>query len=314
MYEQTKKDCYKLTAQKSEQIMDKCFEHIDVLDHDSGFQWHIMSGAAYRLTGDKASRNRNLIAAMSLASRYNIEGDYIRAWNDWEGVSDNGGKSIIDCMMNLPQLYFASKELNDDRFKAIAVRHANMAMRDHIRPDGSVNHIVMHDMKEPRVIETLGGQGYGVGSSWSRGQAWALYGFVLSYIHTGNEAYLDTAKRVANYFISCVAATDYLPLIDFRAPDEPVYYDSTAGAIAACGLIEIAKSVPEYEKGVYLDAAIKMLRAMEEKWCDWTEKEDSILQMGSERYGSEMHMPIIYGDYFFAEAIIKLRGSEFLPW
>jgi unsaturated chondroitin disaccharide hydrolase len=217
-------------------------------------------------------------------------------------------------MMNLPQLYFASKELNDDRFKAIAVRHANMAMRDHIRPDGSVNHIVMHDMKEPRVIETLGGQGYGVGSSWSRGQAWALYGFALSYIHTGDEAYLDTAKRVANYFISCVAATDYLPLIDFRAPDEPVYYDSTAGAIAACGLIEIAKSVPEYEKGVYLDAAIKMLKAMEEKWCDWTEKEDSILQMGSERYGSEMHMPIIYGDYFFAEAVIKLRGSEFLPW
>jgi unsaturated chondroitin disaccharide hydrolase len=313
MYEHTGKECYKLTAQRSEQIMDKCFEQVDLLDHDSGFMWHIMSGASYTLTGDKASRNRNLMAAMSLSSRYNIEGDYIRAWNDW-GETKNGEKSIIDCMMNLPQLYFASREFCDDRFKAIAIKHANMTMRDHIRPDGSVNHIVVHDMKEPKVIEVLAGQGYAPSSSWSRGQAWALYGFVLSYIHTDDKKYLDTAKKVAHYFISNVASTDYLPLLDFRAPSEPLYYDSTAGAIAACGLIEIAKAVPEYEKDMYLDAAIKMLKAMEEKWCDFTESEDSILQMGSERYGQSVHIPIIYGDYFFTEAIIKLRGSEFLPW
>ena len=218
-------------------------------------------------------------------------------------------------MMNIPILYWASNEIGDTRFKKIAMRYADMAMRDHVRADGSVNHIVVHDPDVPdTVLETKGGQGYGVGSCWSRGAAWALYGFILSYIHTKEERYLDTAKKVAHYFVSNVMNTGWLPLIDFRAPDEPVYYDSTAGAIAACGLIEIAKNCPEFEKNIYLSAAIKMLKAMEKEWCDWSETEDSILQMGSERYGGGMHMPIIYGDYFFTEAVLKLKGCDFLPW
>ena len=311
MYAGTGKDCYKETAQNAEKIMDGAFKYMDSIHHDVGFMWHIMSGASYKLTGDKASRNRDLLAAMTLMSRYNVEGDYIRSWNG----KDNAGWTIIDCMMNIPQLYWATNEIGDTRFKKIAIRYADMAMRDHVRPDGSVNHIVVHDPDVPdTVLETKGGQGYGVGSCWSRGAAWALYGFILSYIHTKEERYLDTAKKVAHYFISNVMNTEWLPLIDFRAPDEPVYYDSTAGAIAACGLIEIAKNCPEHEKNMYLSAAIKMLKAMEKAWCDWSDTEDSILQMGSERYGGGMHMPIIYGDYFFAEAILKLKGSNFLPW
>ena len=311
MYAGTGKECYKETAQNAEKIMDGAFRYMDSLHHDVGFMWHIMSGAAYKLTGDKASRNRDLLAAMTLMSRYNVEGDYIRSWNGKE----NGGWTIIDCMMNIPQLYWATDEIGDTRFKKIAMRYADMAMRDHVRADGSVNHIVVHDPDVPdTVLETKGGQGYGVGSCWSRGAAWALYGFILSYIHTKEERYLDTAKKVAHYFVTNVMNTGWLPLIDFRAPDEPVYYDSTAGAIAACGLIEIAKNCPEFEKNIYLSAAIKMLKAMEKEWCDWSETEDSILQMGSERYGGGMHMPIIYGDYFFTEAVLKLKGCDFLPW
>ena len=311
MYAGTGKECYKETAQNAEKIMDGAFRYMDSLHHDVGFMWHIMSGAAYKLTGDKASRNRDLLAAMTLMSRYNVEGDYIRSWNGKE----NGGWTIIDCMMNIPQLYWATDEIGDTRFKKIAMRYADMAMRDHVRADGSVNHIVVHDPDVPdTVLETKGGQGYGVGSCWSRGAAWALYGFILSYIHTKEERYLDTAKKVAHYFVSNVMNTGWLPLIAFRAPAEPVYYDSTAGAIAACGLIEIAKNCPEHEKNMYLSAAIKMLKAMEKEWCDWSETEDSILQMGSERYGGGMHMPIIYGDYFFTEAVLKLKGCDFLPW
>ena len=125
---------------------------------------------------------------------------------------------------------------------------------------------------------------------------------------------LNTAKKVAHYFVSNLVMTNWLPLVDFRAPDAPVLYDSTAGAIAACGLIEIAKNVPEHEKKIYITAAVKLLKAMEKEWCNWSDDEDSILQMGSERYTSGLHMPIIYGDYFFAEAILKLKGSDFLPW
>ncbi len=311
MYNATKNEDYKLTALESEKMMDKAFAEIDNFYHDVGFMWHILAGANYRLTGDMAARNKDLICAMTLMSRYNVGGDFIRAWNGKEQTT----WTIIDCMMNIPLLYWASEQIGDDRFKKIALRFADMAMRDHVRPDGSVNHIVVHDENEPgHVIETLGGQGYEVGSCWSRGDAWALYGFILSYIHTKEEKYLDTAKLVAQYFIANVVATDWLPLIDFRAPEEPVYYDSTAGAIAACGLIEIAKNVPEHEKKMYITSAVKLLKAMEKAWCNWEENEDSILQMGSEQYKSGRHKPIIYGDYFFTEAILKLKGFDFLPW
>ncbi len=290
---------------------------MDKFHHDVGFMWHILAGANYRLTGDKAARNKNLICAMSLMARYNAGGEYgdfIRSQNPSKWNPHNEGCTIIDTMMNLPILYWASDEIGDKRFAKIAMRYADMAMRDHVRPDGSVNHQVEHELATGEPIKVFGGQGMCVGSCWSRGDSWALYGFTLSYLHTGDMRYLDTAKRVANYFISNVASTDWLPRADFRQPEEPNRYDSTAGAIAACGLIELAKAVPEHEQRMYITAAVKMLKAMESEWCDWSESNDSILQMGSEGYSYGIHKPIIYGDYYFTEAILKLLGSEFLPW
>lgn len=311
MYSKTKNEDYRLTAEKSEQLLDEAFTMVEKQSHDTGFIWHILSGASYKLTGNKQSRNRDLIAAMILASRYNVEGNYIRSWNG----KDQEGWTIIDCMMNIPMLYWAAEETNAPRYKKLAIRYADMAMKEHVRADGSVNHIVVHDPDHADVvIGTKAGQGYAEGSCWSRGASWALYGFVLSYIHTKEQKYLDTAKKVANYFIANVSATDWLPLLDFRQPETPVYYDSTAGAIAACGLIEIAKHTEGVEQEMYLSSAIKILKAMEKNWCDWTDSNDSILQMGSERYGYNMHIHIIYGDYFFTEAILKLTGSDFLVW
>ena len=116
MYAGTGKECYKLTAERSEALLDVCFtDYVEDLHHDVGFMWHILSGANYRLTGNKRSRNRNLLAAMTLMSRYNVEGNYIRSWNTpWDKV-DTSGWTIIDCMMNIPLLYWASKEIGDDR-------------------------------------------------------------------------------------------------------------------------------------------------------------------------------------------------------
>lgn len=118
---------------------------------------------------------------------------------------------------------------------------------------------------------------------------------------------------MAHYFIANVC-DDYLPKCDFRAPDEPVIYDTTAGACAACGLIEIANNVGEFEKNIYLNPALKMLKEMEEKFCNWDENEDYILHGGTESYTSGHHMPIIYGDYFFTEALYKLKGLKPLFW
>ncbi len=308
MYAGTNKDIYKDTAINAEKILDGAFKNYDQLHHDVGFMWHISAGTHYRLLGDKAAKTRAMYAANVLAGRYNLKGGFIRAWN-----GNQIGWTIIDCMMNIPLLYWASKETNDPRFEHIAKSHADMAIRDHIRDDGSVVHIVNHDIDTGDVVETFGGQGYGVGSSWSRGQAWAIYGFALSYLHTHDIKYLDVAKKVAHYFIAA-CCDDFLPKCDFRSPEEPIIYDTTAGAITACGLIEISKHVPENEKGMYLNAAVKMLKAMEEKFCNWSEDEDSIVQYGTERYTGGIHIPIIYGDYYFAEAIYMLRGGEVKFW
>jgi unsaturated chondroitin disaccharide hydrolase len=200
--------------------------------------------------------------------------------------------------------------------------HADMAIMDHLREDGSIVHIVEHNRDTGEVVCTHAGQGCEVGSSWSRGQSWGVYGFVLSYIHTGDERYLNAAKQVANYFIAN-CSDDWLPRVDFRAPMEPVYYDSTAGMITACGLIELGKLLPENEGGMYTNAAIKLLKAMTEKFVNFDESTDDLVGYGTQRYPipgkfteaqAGVHISIIYGDYFYAEALLKLLGSDFLPW
>ena len=318
LYNYTKNEDYLTTAKNCEVLMDEGFKNFSRLHHDVGFQWHICSGAGYRITGDEASRIRNFYAATMLSSRFVLSGGFIRAWNGkWRDL-ETGGLTIIDCLMNIPLLYWASREFGDDRFKQIAMSHADMALRDHLRPDGSVNHIVEHDRATGECIKTYGGQGYGEGSSWSRGQSWAVYGLVLSYIHTGEVRYLDGAKRVANYFIAN-CCDDWLPRVDFRAPSEPVYYDATAGACTACGLIEIAKAVGEHEGGMYMNAAINILKAMGEKFVDLNPETDGLLGYGTSSYPIDdakvkLHENITYGDYFYVEAMLKLLGSDFLPW
>ena len=310
MYVGTGKEIYKETAMRSEEMLDKVFAIPKRLDHDAGFIWHLTAGLDYRLTGNEKSFNRNYLAAMSLMSRFNMRGGFIRAWN-----TDNAkGWSIIDCMMNLPLLYWASEVLDDDRFSQIAKAHADMAMKQHIREDGSVNHIVSHDLATGEYKESFAGQGYGVGSSWSRGCAWAVYGFALSYVRTKEERYLQTAKRVAKHILENLEKSNFLPFTDFKAPESPIKYDSTAGACIACGLLEIAKCVSANEVPVYLTNAIKILKAMEKNWCNFEENEDSILQMGMEAYCSTRNIPIIYGDFFFTEALLKIKNPNFLAW
>ena len=169
MYEATKNEEFALTARNCEKTMDACFNDMDMLHHDVGFMWHIMTGARYALTGEKDARNKDLLCAMTLASRFKLNGGYIRAWNGtWKG-ENNDGWTIIDCLMNLPLLFWASREVGDDRFAQIALSHLEMVATDHIREDGSVNHIVFHDVETGEMTGTHRGQGYAVGSTWSRG-------------------------------------------------------------------------------------------------------------------------------------------------
>lgn len=323
MYEHTKNEEYLKTAKRSEELLDEALADFERLYHDVGFMWHILSGALYRITGDEGSKRRNLFAASSLFSRYVLSGRFIRAWNTFVDLnSPIANWSIIDCMMNLPILYWASDVIGDDRFKQIAVAHANMTLEQHIRPDGLVNHIVEHSRETGEVVAIHAGQGLASDSSWSRGQAWAIYGFVISYLHTGDVRYLDVSKKVANYFIANVC-DDWIPRVDFRAPEDPEYFDTTAGMCAACGLLELAKALPENEGGMYANAAVNILRATAEKFGDFDPEHDVMISHGTVRYPipgtyteaqAGVHIPIIYGEYYFVEALLKLRGSEFMPW
>ena len=115
-----------------------------------------------------------------------------------------------------------------------------------------------------------------------------------------------------------MSVTSWLPLVDYRAPAEPVKYDTTAGMITAAGILEIASLVGEYEKRLYTQAAFHILKACEQKFCNWNPDEDSIMYGGTFFYhdpdGSETHVPIIYGDYYFIEAVLRLKGKSLFIW
>ena len=330
MYNKTGEEKYLIGAKRSERALDSVLKTPELLHHDVGFMWHILAGANYRLRGSVKSKRRNLIAASILSSRFVLGGNFIRAWNsrssygNCEGGAPTDNWTIIDTMMNLPLLYWASREVGDDRFARIAMAHADTTMRTHIRPDGSVIHIVEHDRDSGDVVKTYGGQGYADGSSWTRGQAWAIYGFALSYLHTGEQRYLDTARRVADYFISELGE-DCRVALDFRAPKEPCYYDTTAAAISACGMIEIARALGDGGEK-YLRAALGMLKQLDLEFANYSPDTDDLLTHCSVRYpalrGDDnpetvrkvTHVSIIYGDFFYTEAILKLLDCEFNPW
>lgn len=315
MYEFTNNSIYRENAEKLEAKLDLVIEDFTLLHHDVGFMWLLSSVANYRMTGNELSRKRGLHVASTLAGRFNSNGNFIRAWNsNPSDKQNNTGWAIIDCMMNIPLLYWASEELADPRFKSIAMKHADTIMMHGIRQDGSVKHIIEFDPDTGEYVKNYTGQGYNENGSWSRGQSWALYGFILSYIYTGKEEYLNTAKQVAHYFIANLQ-DDHIPPCDFRSPDSPIYKDTTAGLCAACGLLEIAGVVSEYEKKLYTNAAIRILKATETDYCNWSETEDSIVQYGTEAYHfGGKNMPIIYGDYFFIEALLKIKGKATLLW
>lgn len=311
MYHATGEEAYREVAERVEDKLDQAFDIYTGLHHDVGFMWLHSAVADYRLTGKERSKARGLHAAHLLAGRYNPRGKFLRSWN-----RDRSGWVIVDSMMNIHLLFWAAGVLGDPRFTYVAMDHADTVMKYTVRADGSCNHVIVLDPETGELLETPGGQGYASGSSWSRGQSWAIYGFALAYRHTGKQEYLDTAKRVSHYFIAETDRTGGIARVDFRAPAAPAYWDTTAGMCAACGLLEIAEHVPELEKEFYITAAVKILRATDRAYCNWDPEYDSIVAYGSGSYGTEhdRHVPIIYGDYFLLEAVLRLLDQDTLLW
>ena len=159
-----------------------------------------------------------------------------------------------------------------------------------------------------------GGQGYGEGSSWTRGQGWAVYGFANSYAHTGKQEYLDAAKRCAHYCMANIPESGIIP-VDFRQPKEPAWEDSCGACVIAGGLLEVAKHVTAPEKDMYVRAAVKILKAIADTRADFSRGCDAIVQNCTGAYHSDTHhFTMVYADYFFIEALYKLTGTGILLW
>lgn len=313
LYQDTGEERYREIAGISERKLEKCFDQYYGLHHDVGFMYLPTAVADYRLTGNEEGRRIGMHAANLLAGRFNPVGKFIRAWNQNED-NDTRGWAIIDCLLNLSLLYWASEESGDPRFRQIAMMHADTVLANFVRPDGSVCHIVEFDPESGRMVKSYGGQGYGEGSSWTRGQGWAVYGFANSYTHTGKKEYLEAARKVADYCIANLPESGIIP-VDFRQPQEPAWEDSCAACVIACGLLEVARHVSDSEKEKYENAAVKILRAIAENRADWTENCDAIVQNCTGAYHSpDHHFTMVYADYYFIEGLYKLAGIGRLLW
>lgn len=313
LYQDTGEERYREIAGISEHKLEKCFDQYYGLHHDVGFMYLPTAVADYRLTGNEEGRRIGMHAANLLAGRFNPVGKFIRAWNQNED-NDTRGWAIIDCLLNLSLLYWASEESGDPRFRQIAMMHADTVLANFVRPDGSVCHIVEFDPESGRMVKSYGGQGYGDGSSWTRGQGWAVYGFANSYTHTGKKEYLEAARKVADYCIANLPESGIIP-VDFRQPQEPAWEDSCAACVIACGLLEVARHVSDSEKEKYENAAVKILRAIAENRADWTENCDAIVQNCTGAYHSpDHHFTMVYADYYFIEGLYKLSGIGRLLW
>ena len=240
--------------------------------------------------------------------RFNPVG-YIRAWTR----ADQAGLALIDCLMNLTLLFRATRETGDPRFAHVAEIHADTSLREFIRADGSVSHIIEFDPETGKRVREHGGQGYALGSQWSRGQAWGLYGLTLMYLNTRKAKYLEAAEKVSANFIAHIRP-DGLTDCDFCQPAEEERIDNIAGAVAACGFLELEKLTG---KEIYRASALRLVDGLLDHCCDWTEERCGLLTMCTASYhddGAGRHTNITYGDYFLTEALAKLNGQDPMLW
>ena len=321
MFHATGEEKYGRAAREASERLVPLLEEPGKLDHDVGFLFVLSALAGYLETGDEKAKENAVKAADILAGRFR-EGGFIEAWNPGTiPGQDTSGMMIADYMMNLSLLFQASRITGDKKYEEIAVRHANRALEVLARPDGSSAHIARLDVKTGEFLGYPDGQGYAPDSAWSRGQSWILYGFANAFVHTGKAEYKDAAVRSANYCIAALAANDWLPQIDFRAPQDG-RLDSTAGMVIASGLLTLAEALRdasplgEYDEAFYKEAAIRVLKACDEKFDQWDPETDAIVSGGSLRYHDDRMAgaSIIYGDYFLTEAVLKLKGKYLPVW
>ncbi len=305
LYEFTEDDKWKSAAVKWTEALNEVQFHTGT--HDVGFVMYCSYGNGLRLTGNKEYEPILIQTAKSLASRYNQNVGCTKSW-DWS----NKWKFpvIIDNMMNMELLFAASKLSGDDAFTQIAIDHSNTTMEHHFRDDFSTWHVVDYDPETGEVLEKVTHQGISDESAWARGQAWGLYGYTFAFRETGNAAYLDLAEKIAEFIMEHPnTPEDLIPYWDYDAPgipNEP--RDASAAAINASALLELSQLTGTGGQK-YFDYAEKLLISLS--------SEEYLAEAGTNNYfllkhctghkpkESEVDGPLVYGDYYFLEALLR---------
>jgi unsaturated chondroitin disaccharide hydrolase len=311
MYARTKDKKWEQAARKWTAGLEK--EKFNTHTHDLGFMLYCSFGNGYQLTHDPAYKEILIQGAKSLSTRFSAVTGCIQSWDHgrWQFPV------IIDNMMNLEFLFWATKVTGDSSFYKIAVTHANTTLKNHFRADYSSYHVVDYDTLTGKVIERVTAQGYANESAWARGQAWGLYGYTVAYRETKDRRYLDQAVKIANFFLNNPnLPADKVPYWDFNAPNIPnEERDASAAAIAASGMLELSQYVSN--GSTYFIAAENILTSLSgpDYLASPGTNQNYILMhsVGHKPAKSEIDTPIIYADYYFVEGLLryeKLRKDK----
>lgn len=319
--------CYEMTGDKSfrevaeaevESFKERLKDEQANATHDLGFLYSLSCVADYKLTGNEAAKDAALTAADQLIARYKPIGQFIQAW----GPNSNAPETyrlIIDCLMNLPLLYWASETTGDKKYYDAAYNHLNTVLDNVIRPDASTFHTFYFDPETGEPVKGTTHQGFSDDSCWSRGQAWGIYGMAFSYLYTKDERLIEVYKKLTNYFLNRLPE-DYIAYWDLIFTDGDQPRDSSAASTAVCGMLEMDKylSDDDPDKALYRAAIERMMRSLIENYTTKDIPESNgLLLHGVYNLPSGMGIDecTSWGDYYYMEALVRMMKPDWkLYW
>jgi len=317
-YEVTGKAKYRDAAEAQVQDFKYRLENRIATDtHDLGFLYILSCIACYKLTASEDAKATALKAADMLMERFFAKAGIIQAWGNLNDPRERG-RMIIDCCMNLPLLYWATQITGKSVYRDAATRHAHQAGRYLVRPDASTYHTFFLDPESGAPIGGKTNQGLSDDSCWSRGQAWGVYGFALSYVYTSDLQFIELAKKLADYFIARLPA-DSVCYWDLSFTTGPEERDSSAAAILACGLMELNKHLPIADPTRLRYEAVvgKILRSLTDNYLSVTIPESNgvlLHSVYSKNAGEGVDECSIWGDYFYFEAMVRAVKNWQMYW
>lgn len=322
-YEHTKNPALKEAGEiQMKDFLNRIEEKIDVETHDLGFLYSPSCVAGYKLTGSQVGRMAALKAAEELITRFHEKGEFIQAWGPLN-APDNY-RLIIDCLLNLPLLYWATEETGEEKYRQVAEKHIHTALANVIRPDFSTWHTFFFNRETGAPDHGATCQGYRDGSAWARGQAWGVYGTAVGYKYTKRESYIPIFKGVTEYFLRHLPE-DLVPYWDLEFGDgnEDQPRDSSSASIAACGMLEMAKYLPSKEAAYYISIAKRLMKSVVDHYAvkDPSQSDGLVLHStysNHSPYNTCNHYGVdecnIWGDYFYMEALTRLYKDWNIYW